>query len=222
MFSNIRLSHITHNVFSDYKAILQSVSLNLNDEQYYSLYYLKPEKNLIIINLIVKSFEESINIYTEFDDEGFYIYDGNCDLKKADFEELKSRIGSLVLKIRKKFTSIEPLFDNHIEIDLKPSEVELVNVDCFDPLIFKDQDSYDLFLFLVEKYAVNNSVSQFSQIFHWLKGNEKRIKNNSGTKYRKYVKIKFELSDKFSRIEDEKRDERPTLNDYYKGFNQLK
>lgn len=92
----------------------------------------------------------------------------------------------------------------------------------FNPLIFKDQNSYDLFLFLVEKYAVNKSVGQFSQIFHWLKETDNSIKKNTGVKYKNFVKLEFEIPDKFARIEYQKTKERPTFNELLKQFNQIK
>jgi len=87
----------------------------------------------------------------------------------------------------------------------------------FDTLIFKDQESYNLFLFLVDDYAVNFKVKQFSQIYHWLIKNDNRIKPNTGAKYIEHVKVNFPLmTAKFSRIEEKNQYEMATLNDVFK------
>ena len=92
----------------------------------------------------------------------------------------------------------------------------------FDTLIFKDQESYKLFLFMVKEYAVNKSVGQFSQIFYWLRENENRIKNNKGEKYKEFIKRDFKIDGKFARIAEDNRTEQITLNEIFKLFNSNK
>jgi len=99
------------------------------------------------------------------------------------------------------------------KIDIPKDEIK------FDHLIFKDQESYNLFLFLVDEYAMNYRVKQFSQIYHWLVENSNRIKPNTGAKYQEHVKVNFPLmTAKFSRIEEKKPYEMITLNDVFKRF----
>ena len=93
----------------------------------------------------------------------------------------------------------------------------------FDTLIFKDQESYNLFLFLVDEYAGDFRVKQFSQIYHWLIKNDNRIKPNTGAKYIEHVRVNFPLmTAKFSRIEERKPYEMPTLTDAFKRFSHNK
>lgn len=89
----------------------------------------------------------------------------------------------------------------------------------FDPLIFKDQPSFDLFLFLVDEYAINKQPKQFSQIFHWMQENGNSIKPSTGKRYRRFVKEMFkDMPAKYSRIEPKKPFEMPALNDIKKRF----
>ena len=99
----------------------------------------------------------------------------------------------------------------------QPIEVIRDNM-IFDAEIFKDKESSILFFFLVDRYAVNKSVSQFSQIFHWMHDTDCRIKNNKGSKYRAFVKSHFNLINIFARIEPKKTFETPALNEFYKEF----
>jgi len=103
------------------------------------------------------------------------------------------------------------------KIDIPKDEIK------FDHLIFIDQESYNLFLLLVDEYAVNFRVKQFSQIYHWLIENGNRIKPNTGAKYQEHVKVNFPLmTAKFSRIEDKKPYEMTTLTDVFKRFSHNK
>jgi hypothetical protein len=94
--------------------------------------------------------------------------------------------------------------------------------EIFDPKIFQDQRSFDLFLFLVEEYATTKQPKQFSQIFHWMQENDNSIKPNTGVKFREFVVKRFpEMVAKFSRIEEKKTYEMTTLNGKLKEFNSL-
>ena len=105
---------------------------------------------------------------------------------------------------------------------IKEQEHPFSSNDRFNPL-FKDQRSYDLFLFLVNRYAIKKNASQFSQIYRWMNETDGMIKNRSGEKYKSFVRDKFSLPEKFlSKIDEIKKYERPTLNDHLKEFNSLK
>jgi len=122
------------------------------------------------------------------------------------------------------------LFCSLFEKHLAPSEPQLIiqeneiesQIEPFNPKIFKDQNSYDLFLFLVHEYATTKQPKQFSQIFHWMKENDNSIKPNTGVKYQKFVLERFpEMVAKFSRIDVRNRNEISTLNEIRKRFNSL-
>jgi hypothetical protein len=91
-----------------------------------------------------------------------------------------------------------------------------VNFEKFNSEIFKDQESYNLFLFLVNEYAVKKSVTQFSQIYHWLVVKDNKIKTNKGVKYRDFVKNHFNLEGVFARISDIIYNEQVTISDISK------
>lgn len=94
-------------------------------------------------------------------------------------------------------------------------------IEPFNPEIFLDQYSYDLFLFLVDKYATSKRPKQFSQLFHWMQ-RQNFIKPTTGKKYQKFVRERFpEMVAKFSRIDVRNKDEITTLNELGKKFNSL-
>ncbi len=94
-------------------------------------------------------------------------------------------------------------------------------IEPFNPEIFLDQYSYDLFLFLVDEYATSKRPKQFSQLFHWMQ-RQNFIKPTTGKKYQKFVRERFpEMVAKFSRIDIRNRDEITTLNELRKKFNSL-
>jgi hypothetical protein len=102
----------------------------------------------------------------------------------------------------------------------KPHPIES-QIEPFNPEIFKDQKSYDLFLFLVDEYATTKQPKQFSQIFYWMKENDNLIKPNKGERYKAFVKSRFlEMEAKYSRI-DISHNETATLNDLRKKFNSM-
>ena len=110
------------------------------------------------------------------------------------------------------------LNDNFVFEDSLPLE-KIDAQEKFNPEIFKDQESYNLFLFLADGYAHKKSVTQFSQIYHWLVSKDNKIKTNKGTKYRELVKERFKLEGAFSRIADEIYNEQVTITDISKDFN---
>jgi hypothetical protein len=114
------------------------------------------------------------------------------------------------------------LFNDVVLAVNQTNEIDNSLLTKYNTEIFKDLESYRLFLFLVDEYAVNKSVTQFSQIYHWLKNNDCRIKNGKGTKYQSFVKTTFGIEDKFSRISELIHNENVTLNDIYKRFDSNK
>lgn len=107
-------------------------------------------------------------------------------------------------------------------LEKKPHPQPKKEIETFNPEIFKDQRSYDLFLFLVENYATTKQPKQFSQIYRWMIENNNSIKPNKGEKYRQFVKERFAgMPSDFARIEDKKPYEMTTLNELQKQFNSL-
>jgi len=126
-------------------------------------------------------------------------------------------------------SKVDEEFNKHLEVynavdicehQTKPHLIES-QIETFNPEIFKDQKSYDLFLFLVDEYATTKQPKQFSQIFFWMQENENSIKPNKGVKYKEFVKSRFsEMTAKYSRIDIPYKDT-ATLNDLEKKFNTL-
>jgi hypothetical protein len=115
---------------------------------------------------------------------------------------------------------IEPNFTNKPQQQIQENRIES-QIEPFNPEIFLDQYSYDLFLFLVDEYATSKRPKQFSQLFHWMQ-RQNFIKPTTGKKYQKFVRERFpEMVAKFSRIDVRNRDEMTTLNELGKKFNSL-
>lgn len=109
-----------------------------------------------------------------------------------------------------------------LEEKSEPHPQQKTEIEPFNPEIFKDQNSYDLFLFLIDRYATTKQPKQFSQIFHWMQENDNSIKPNTGVKFREFVVKRFpEMVAKFSKIEEKKTYEMTTLNGKLKEFNSL-
>jgi len=167
---------------------------------------MKASHQTVMINSIKDGFPiiEIDFIKTELENSKF--------LHCKSFKEEK-QLGLWIKKLNEKLVSLSTTIQEPEIIDTSKDLPEIK----FDTLIFKDQESYNLFLFLVDEYAEKFRVSQFSQIYHWLIENDNRIKQGTGTKYRKHVKVNFPLmTAKFSRIEERKPYEMATLNDVFK------
>lgn len=95
----------------------------------------------------------------------------------------------------------------------------IINSQEFNHLLFVDKECSDLFFYLVNNYATNKSVIQFSQIYRWMLDRNK-IKNNRGKSYMEFVRDNFEIDSKFSRIDEKKDYETATLNEFHKTFKQ--
>lgn len=108
---------------------------------------------------------------------------------------------------------------------LKPDNSFFITEDSFDSFntsIFKDLYSYQLFLFLVEKYVNQNRPKEFSQIYRFMIDNEKAIKPNKGKVYQEFVLENYELDAKFSRIEEENINEQWTIKSLASDFKRSK
>jgi hypothetical protein len=142
----------------------------------------------------------------------------SMDESKHDFfRYFKKYCQSFVNKVERRF---------NFELNYKPQQQIQENriesqIEPFNPEIFIDQFSYDLFLFLVDEYATSKRPKQFSQLFHWMQ-RQNFIKPTTGKKYQKFVRERFpEMVAKFSRIDVRNRDEITTLNELGKKFNSL-
>ena len=132
------------------------------------------------------------------------------NLNKEEFETDKHKI------LKKRYLD---LLNRKLNSEPQTQEKE---IEPFNPEIFKDQNSYDLFLFLVYKKATKKQPKEFSQIFHWMQENNNSIKPNTGVKYQEFIRERFpEMVAKFSRIEPKKPYETRTLNDLKIKFDNI-
>jgi hypothetical protein len=161
-------------------------------------------------------------------------------LTAADLAKIDSRLSEFIIYNETKLTEICDTYPPYLIQDGK-SRLERINNNYggniklilnsdntsfvedeseidFQPNIFYKVDDYRLFLYLASRYAIDKTVMQLSQIYHWMQ--EKQfIKPKTGGKFKTFV-IEQSLTEfKFARIAEMKRAERTPLNELYKTFN---